>query len=65
MTPGGNWRTNSWGEWYEITPGYLAANGTTAICYVGEDALKDGKTVLGLDMAGWQNALADHYSQSA
>ena len=65
MLPNGNWKPNSWGGWYEITPGYWAQNATIAICYVGQDALKNGKTVLNLDTAGWENALADHYSQAA
>jgi hypothetical protein len=61
----GNTKVDSWGGWFELTPGFIAANAQTAVCYVSADALKNGKTVLNLDMSGWENALADHYQQAA
>ena len=58
--PSGNWKVNSWGTWYEWTPAFHLQNVETAIGYVSADALRDGKTVFGMDMATWQNAMAQH-----
>ncbi len=58
----GNWKVNSWGSWYQWTQAFHLQNVETAIGYVSTDALKDGKTVFGMDMAAWQNAMAEHGS---
>jgi len=56
--PSGNWKINSWGGWYEMTPRFVQQQADTAIAYVSADALKDGQTVLGRDASFWTAALA-------
>jgi hypothetical protein len=63
--PNGNLKVNSWGGWYQLTPGFLSANCNTVVAYVSADALKDGKTVLNLAMDQWQNAMTGHYADAA
>lgn len=59
--PNGNWMFDSWGlPLFQWTPAFLAKNVVEAFVYISADALKDGKTVLGLDLAGWQAKMAGH-----
>ncbi len=55
----GNWRFISWGLEYAFDPSFHR-NVVQAIAYVSADALKDGRTVLGQDLAGWQAVMAGH-----
>lgn len=55
----GNWKFDSWGlPLFQFTPAFLAKNVEEAFAYISADALKDGKTVLGLDLTSWQAAMA-------
>ena len=58
--PNGNWVVDSWGGWYEFDQNFRKQNVELAFAYVGADMLRDGKTVMGLDLAGWQNVVAAH-----
>jgi hypothetical protein len=58
--PNGNWLINSWGNFYEFDRSFLAANVELAFAYVGADMLRDGRTVMGLDLAAWQTVIATH-----
>lgn len=58
--PNGNWAVDSWGGWYEFDESFRKRNVELAFAYVGEDMLREGKTVMGLDLAGWQTVIAAH-----
>lgn len=58
--PNGNWVVDSWGGWYEFDQNFRKRNVELAFAYVGEDMLRDGKTVMGLDLAGWEGVIATH-----
>lgn len=63
--PNGNWKVCSWGSWYEMTPAFVAAQVNEAFAYVSADGLRDGRTVLGLDLPAWQNILGGHAHQES
>jgi hypothetical protein len=65
VLPSGNWKVDSWGSWYEMTPAFMQQNVSQCVAYVSQDSLKDGKTVLGLDTQGWLNALDGRYESAA
>ena len=57
----GNWKVNSWGGWYQLTPAFWNRNVQEAYAYVSQDWIdKTGKTPLGLNLTGWQEAIAGH-----
>ena len=56
----GLWTIDSWGSLYELAPDFMAGNVDQVIAYVSADALKDGKTVMGRDLAAWQGVMAAH-----
>jgi hypothetical protein len=56
----GNFKANSWGRWYWLTPAFLRKNLMEANAYVSDDSLKDGKSVLGLDKAAWLSVMSGH-----
>ncbi len=58
--PSGNWVINSWGTWYEFDQSFARANVELAFAYVADDMLRDGKTVMGLDLAAWTAVIAAH-----
>ena len=58
--PNGNWVINSWGIWYEFDQSFGRQNVELAFAYVADDMLRDGKTVMGLDLVAWTAVIAAH-----
>ncbi len=58
--PTGNWVIDSWGSWYEFDQSFLKQNVELAFAYVSDDMLRQGKTVMGLDLAAWEAVIAAH-----
>jgi hypothetical protein len=55
-----NFGNISWGSEYQMTPSFITENVNEVIAYVSKDALRDGKTVMGLDLQTWLNMMTPH-----